>query len=353
MMKIAVLDFMFPKGHINFSSKIINILSKLSYLYIADNGSHKNLPSGHKIIKVPNLTKVCRGTVSTRIVQLLYMILERVKLFREDIDKVVVLNFDIIAFAIGRFFYRNNSLYVFHHQYIDELKNKRKLYIFKLYMNKINHIVFAEYFKTYLVDEIGVNKELIFVIPHPLQTNKNENTLSTRDQQEKKQFVGISHSNDEKVIEEIISFEEKYNILKKNRCKVILKSKSKHFNNGYLNVSNEFYSDEKYNELFNSSKAVLLLFPREYEYRMSGTFFDAFIYGVPVIARDIKLTSYLKDLYPKSINSFSTISELMDILINGESNVNVSEMKKMYEMHSDENILSLIISMLERKSNGS
>lgn len=73
-----------------------------------------------------------------------------------------------MGFAIARFLFAGKESYLFHHRNTAELSNKYKRKIFLSYANSVNHIVFTEFIKDYLVNELHVTASRVFVLPHPL-----------------------------------------------------------------------------------------------------------------------------------------------------------------------------------------
>jgi len=346
-MKIAVLDFVFAKGHKNFNSKIIEILNEFSDLLIFTIGK-KEKKNNNLYFKIPNLLKYSKNPFLARIIRLVYMFIERVKLINVNPEKIVVFGFDTLVYAIGRFLYFNkeSDIYLFHHENIDELSNKIKLIFFKTYMNKVNHIVLSDYFKEYLVNDIGVQKDKVLVMPHPLP-NVKPITEEIDSENGKKIFVGISQSNDEELIKNIISFEKRNKILKKNNCKLILKSEIHSFENDNLIVFNEYLSDDEYNYWFRKATAIVILFSKSYKYRMSGTFIDAFSRGKAILANDIKLIQYFKTMYPDSCYMFSNINELFNFMAHEKIQINEDEIDYFIKTHSDNNIKNKLLEFLK------
>ena len=61
--------------------------------------------------------------------------------------------------------------------------------------------MFEKFIGTYLNEKLGVNNQIIYPIPHPLNcTNNNVNVIYD--------CVGISNSNDEEIIKNLVEYEK-------------------------------------------------------------------------------------------------------------------------------------------------
>jgi hypothetical protein len=351
--KIALLDFVFPKGHVNFNLKIAVLFSSISDLLVVSNKKDSNaveFDKKYKQFRVWDITLFEKGPLSARMVYLIYMIIQRLILLRVEHEKVVVLTFDVIVYAVGQFIYSGKDIYLMHHNNVDELRSKFKLFAFKSYMNKVNHIVLSDYIKDYLINAIGVEASRVSVVPHPMPNNidqfNNNANLSNKD---RIRIVGISNSNDENMIEEIINYEQEHHLLKKNNCEMILKSKRHSYNNGSLIVSNEYYSKEKYEDLLDSATYILILFSEKYQYRVSGTLFDAIARKKVVISTNIMFINFIKKEYPNICTSFSSAGDLMSIVTGDEIYVLKEEIDKFLKYHSDQNVENILYRLMEAR----
>lgn len=158
-------------------------------------------------------------------------------------DKVLFFTFDTLSFIFLRLVICK-PIYLFHHNNTDHLLNKYKRKIFKTYMNKVNHVVFADFIKDYLVS-IGVSANRIFVISHPLPvlsfTSKIQNTNGPNI------YIALGHANDENIIHDLIEYEKQKHCLERNNIHLVLRTQNS-FNELPLsiNIVTGFLEEECY-----------------------------------------------------------------------------------------------------------
>ncbi len=239
-------------------------------------------------------------------------------------------------FAVGRLFFQKKSkIFLLHHFNIDELNNNIKCYCFKSYMHKVNHIVFEDFIKDYIINIFELDESKIHILPHQL----NKNIAKTNNK--KYNCVGLSNSNDEKIISQIVNIEKQEQILKKSECKVILKSKVINYDNGFLKIINSYLDDNKYNEYINNSKSIYMPFSENFLYRMSGTLVDALSNNISVFGSNIILMNRYFEKYPQVCKVIDNADDFFKNVINiNESieSVEIKDFKQFKINHSKERI---------------
>ncbi|GAA0182416.1 hypothetical protein SH2C18_48020 [Clostridium sediminicola] len=294
-MKIIILDYLFPKNHAPLYYKIINYLTNVGDVkVIARNGYYSKHKNDWKDVELEEIRVDMDGrNMIIRKLQSIVSMLKTRKVVAGNINSAkVVFTFDTIAFAIGRLFLKLDNFFILHHKNIDELKNPVKKFFFKTYMNKVNHIVFEDYFKEYLVQKIGVDEKRIHVIPHPTFKSVTSNEEDIYD------CIGLSNSNDENFIKEIIDDERKNGRLKMAKQQVILRSKKYQFDNGYLKVITGYLSKKDYDNYIKKCKGVFIPLPSTFEYRVSGVIYDAISNYKVVIANNVPIIKSYEEKYP-------------------------------------------------------
>jgi glycosyltransferase involved in cell wall biosynthesis len=358
-MRNLVADFRYEKGHVEVNKKLIEYLSTISNVDVIDNPDGyyqkclKNAETSHDVRLIRKyfwhtspIKNTPLGKIIKKIIHSINMILQTSDLAPEKYDNVIVFTYDTFAYALGRYFLRKNTVYLFNHGNIDELVNKIKLPLFKTYMNKVNHIVFAEYMKEHLVQQFGVDASRVFVVPHPLNENK-EIVTSGNVEKKDKLFVGISFSNDEDLVKEIIEYEQEHNILGANNCRIVLKSKLYSYESEHLKVYNRYLEREELADLFAGASGILVLYPETYKYRMSGVIMEALSNGIPVVGRRIPIVEHFASLYPHSCTPFSSIKELYDIIAHNEFNINEEELHRFQLDHSGQTVTKALKSIFD------
>lgn len=338
-MNINVYDFLAPKNHMNLYENLISIFSKIcDTRVLTKEGYFSDCEINEKITEIIEIPPFkMTQTMFGRKLSSLYYIIKMKKDFNEHSNDIkVVFTFDTVAFSIGKLFLNTYNTFLIHHKNIDELTSLVKRFLFRTYMNKVNHIVFEDSFKNYLVNEIGVNEELVFVVPHPVNINITEMNAWVENVYD---CVGLSNSNDENFIQDIIEAEKSSEFIKKNKLKVILRSKQHQFSNGYLEVFNSYLDKQDYDEYIEKAKLIFVPLPEHYCYRVSGAVFDAFSKYKKVISNEALIMIEYKNKYPQICINISNIDSFNNALLyNKESNINTSDFDSFISRHKLENV---------------
>ncbi|NLJ89014.1 MAG: hypothetical protein GX327_09650 [Epulopiscium sp.] len=253
-----------------------------------------------------------------------------------DYDFIVVSSFETIMFVIGRYFFKkDDKIILFHHFNTDELNNKIKAWFFRRYMNKVTHIVFAEFIKDYLINNFDINPKKIFVMPHHMNIIDENTTM-------KKEFdcVGLSNSNDEEIISEILQKEKQEKVFKKMGCKVVLKSKIHEFDDGYLKIVKGYLEKEVFDNYINNTQSIYMPFPSSFQYRMSGTLIDALSNGKIVYGSDIPVMRYYSKRHPNICKVVDNADSFINKLLNKKDNISdyTKDFERFKQEHSEEKI---------------
>lgn len=351
-MKILFLDFIYAKGHESFNKNILECLMKFSETYIfSQQGYYKHYENDLKdaIINEKNDFKKLKGSMLSRLRSLYIMSKSATYSKKIKADVIFVTCFETLSFALGRHFFKDSKkIYIFHHNNTDELINRTKRKVFSRYMNKVNHIVYEEFIKEYLVVEIGVDPQRVSVLPHPM------NEFSVVDRTKSCNLcIALSNSNNELWINSIIAAEKDQKKFMKSNTKLVVKSKSSVFDDEYLKVFKGFLEKSKYDEYVSNSSIVFIPFPDKFKNRMSGTLVDALSSKKIVIGTDIPLMNIYANKYPHICKIVSNIDELIyeldNIKYDGPS-INM-EFEKFIETHSKVKIVSSLKELFGRDCN--
>ncbi|MDH6373273.1 hypothetical protein M2444_005103 [Paenibacillus sp. PastF-3] len=331
-MDILYLDFLFPKGHLNLDINQIDRLSKIGDVTILScNDRYKSIPFKARLIESKYLN-VPYGKIKTRVTSLKNMFITSIMARKIKRDCIFVSSFDTLMFSLGRFFFRKeDKIFLVHHFNTDELKQPIKSALFKSYMNKVEHIVFAEFIKNHLISKYKISPKRVHVIPHHMVTINNSNTFRKFD------CVGLSNSNDQDIIEEIIKLEKAEGIIKRAEKRVILKSKSTEFDNGYLKVINGFIERTQYDNYMENARSIYMPFPNSFQNRMSGTLIDALSNDKVVYGSDIPVVRYYSNKYPGICNVINNADDFFKLIVeNSQNNKSNFTFDKFKEDHSNE-----------------
>lgn len=314
MRNLLYIDLFPEKAHTNFNKILIDNLSDnfnveifTQVNYFDKKTLKKNSIKEYKLISIKYFSKI---TIRIRSI---YIILKSLKLIEKNNNNLILIpTFETVTFYLYKLIYKNlKNFYIIHHLNIDELKNPIKKWIFKKYMNTVNHIVFEDFFKQYLVNEIGINNELVYVMHHPLMQINN---FSKIESDRKKICIGLSNSNNENLIEEIIETEKNERILEKSNTFLILKSKNLKFTSNHLNVFNNFISIELYNSYIDQSSIFLMLYSENFKYRESGFMYDGLSNKKIVIGNDVPILNLYSKLFPLICKIGLSAKEILELI---------------------------------------
>lgn len=341
-MKILYVNFINEVwGHKRLDENIIEYLATFADVtVISPIDWYSNLPNNVRVIQYTLKSKSKKNSK-----KVYHYSLEIMK-FASKIDKKVKFDYIFAATfhtyvqALGRFLFKNlNRIYLMHHYNTDTLERKKSNFFFSLYVNKVNHIVFEKFIGDYLMEKYGLKKERILILPHPLYKNTIENISP------KFACVGISNSNDENFIKEIIMIEKKQKIIKENKIHVILRSKTQTFDNGYLKVFTGYLEQKDYNYLINNTRSIFMPFPQSFKHRMSGTLMDALSNGKILLGTDVPLLKLYQKKYPHICNVVKSPNEFINEVIN-ISDFNLNDIKHEFNLfeidHSSKKIIKIL-----------
>lgn len=339
-MKMLFCEFLYPKTHTRSNRFYIDCLNQVvDELHVMEPlNFYGKLEKNIKIHIIKDLQSK-EGKLSFRFNAIRY-ICRAIRIVKKNqIDTIIVASCDYITFLMFYLFCSKKKICLIHHAEIDALEtNVVKRVLFSLYKNKIIHIVFEDFIKEYLNNSFLVPKSQIIVMPHSL----NENNCIDKSCMEYK-MVGLSSSNDEKIIQKIVQFEINTNYFKNKKSKIILKSKKIEFDDGYLKVTKEYLSNIDYNTYISSAEYILIPFSSDFKYRESGTLMDALSNNKKVIASDIMLIREYKKKYPDICFVYYSLEDIITILsVDDKSKlIEKTEFEKFRSLHSKKKLVSL------------
>lgn len=344
-MKISIIDTVFPAGHKDFNGKLVSLLPVENNDILVFNFNDFYLERESFKYKNIQILGERKRYVFTIMAQIFNYFLVFMKTYKRHDDVRLFFTFDNYAFYFGRFLFLKSKNIIFHHNNIDLLNQKHSIKFFKRYMNSVKHVVFAEFIKKRLID-IGVKEDNIYISSRPIplgdKESFNTNILN-------RNVLSIGYASDEEIIDKIIEYKEGKEVLSKNGINILVRSKFDRLNQENILFINGHLSKEKYEEIYLSSYAVLILYPNNFQYRYSGVIEDALRYKKFIIGTNIPIVNYFKALYPDSCYIFNSIEELFSImaeLVNKK--FNIDEYNAFIKNHSNKKVkndLKFIIEM--------
>ena len=252
----------------------------------------------------------------------------------EQYDYVVVGAFDLVTFPGALLWNKRAKIIVMHHNNIDQLENSWiKRLIFNIYKKKVVHVVLEKYIKEYLCKQYNLEDNNVYVWLHPVW----EKELTKEKEYD---CVGISNSNDEELVYKIIEKEKINEDVKKSGLKIILRSRSSSFDNGYLKVITGWLDRKTYEDYISKAKVVYVPFSKSFHYRVSGSIIDAFSNGIPIVGTNCPLVDYYSEQYHSICETYCESTFLEAILrLSQCSEEQKCEFKK---FQSERSILAII-----------
>ena len=255
-----------------------------------------------------------------------------------NIETIICLTYDDFGLFFSQYLLKKKmNVYLMHHANIDALKRSSlKRLFFHTYCKKVRHIVQCEFLSEYFSQIIPEIDDII-IWPHPLnQINKTALSNAIYD------CVGLSTSNDDSVICEIIENEKNHETLKNNGLKVILKSNNYEFDNGYLRVIKGFIEQDLFENYVINSRSLLMPFPETFKMRMSGTLMDALSNKKHLIGTEIPIVLRSKKTYPEIVHLYTLESFASLLKKIAKSDKVESQFNEFITFHSDTHLSKLM-----------
>lgn len=302
-MKVFYFDFAYKDGHINFDSKIINAIANSNVVeYICPDGWYEGYDLKAK--RVAGAIKL-KGLASGKI-ELLYAVLGNISAAVKvakygSYELIVVGECELFALPVflnllGKEY--SNRIVVIHHQDLDSTRGSRLInrirkHVFKHYKDSYIHCIIEPFMRKSLREEYGVHDDKIICWRHPL-------TLYPEKAYDEKAYdcVGLSHSNNDETIRRLVDKEMQIGLLRKENLHVLLRSKNIEYDDGFLTITSEWFSKNRYLELLKSSRTVFVPLPEYFHDRISGLVYDACSLRIPVLSSEVPFVRYCMEEYP-------------------------------------------------------
>lgn len=315
MKTILIFEPYLQKGHKSLNNQLVAILSQKYKLLIPNPHDYYEVDSPNiTYFKVPEFNREGRGKYLTRIICFMNFLLIRLSIMCRKYDHILVMAYHTPHFKYQYKMMPNKPITIFEQFNIDRLADKAEREIYFTFCNKVGHMVYAPYLKDYL-ESIGVDANNIFVIAHPVSMDVNANYKNC-DVSRIKRILCPGLSNDKRLLNEIVEYENKTHVLENNnvvltlRCEIgdALLPKSINIMKGYLSV-------QDYDNLYKESSGVLVAYPSNYAYRFSGVILNALCIHKVVFGNDIKIVQYFSANYPNNCRLYKTVEELFSQII--------------------------------------
>ena len=346
-MKILYFDCVYYPGHLGFDSSIISCLAESAEEMVViqpDNWFSVNVNTIRYINRgIPKRKTKRFGRFITWKISVLNVLHSLPIIRKEKPDVVIIGEYELLTFSFvfPLLYFYCKRIVIIHHNNIDQLTHSRiKRILFSLYKNRVYSCVLEPFIKEYLEHKYEIAEDHVICWPHPIKGAPSKLDINSM---KKYSVIGISNSNDEELIANIIELEKELNVFKNNQIRIILKSKTTEYDDGYLTIINGWISDDEYNDYYNNAHSVFVAFPSSYQYRVSATLLDAIKRKTPIIGSDSMMMDYYHSAYPNickiynpqtfidDIKAYSIIDETME-----------GEFNRFMRSHSNEYIINQI-----------
>ena len=347
-------------GHMYYDTKLITALSEASdslSVFQPKDWFNVNLEHTHYINKgltQNKKTKFKRMSIWWRSFLNSFRAVREIKKSRPNF--VVVGEYELSTFwiTINSLLSTGAIVIIVHHNNIDQIvANKRKRKLFDLYKDRVVHCTLEPFIEDFTSSHLNIAENRVLCWPHPSE-RLQETSTDISSCEKVYDVIGLSQSNDEKLIDYLIRLEKKDKIFQKYGLRVLLKSKVQAYDDGALTVMMGWIDDNDYMKYYQSTKCVLVAFPQSYQFRVSATLIEALRDRIPVLGSNIRLINYYHEAYPNICCIYNTDTFVYDI-INFLSNNHDQdkEFVEFFNNHSDKYIVDKIHGDLVKLANTS
>lgn len=317
--KILYIDPISPPGHVQFNSIYITALSSLDLEveYIFKDGYEEELPLNVNIkLSIPQNYFAFKGKLEARV--RFYQILRYIKQHIDfsQYEYVIFSSFEEISFALSGI--KRNNIFLICHDNARGLKSVIKRVFLKHVSQTSKLIVFEDYIKQ-IFDTHGITS--VKTIPHSyIEQDINQVETSTREK-DIKIFVPSSSTNvDYKLLEEICVSDSIKNMLKEKEIKLYIKNRSILNSSSNIQIIENRLTNNEYKNLLNSSDIILIPYSN-FDYRVSGVFFESISHKKIIFIKDIESFNCYKGL-SNSLYFFKNIEELSNLILTASEILN-------------------------------
>jgi len=323
-MKVLYLDLLSPVGHKNLNKILVRLLKELVFVdvswkegYIEDESLLSAVGSFYPI---PEIYYKFNSKVDYRIKNYnkIKWILKNINI--NSYDLIFISSYETISFALAWPRKIKPRAVILNHNNLDELKDPLKKFLFKRIPKYVEHIVFEEYMKRYLLKDVKIPNK-VWTIHHPINLDEVQDyqrllnsKISNTNAVNSKLIFAPSNSNDENFISQLINLQKEEGFLNSTIFNLLIKSKQYEYQDNHLIVSRRYFSYEEYLTYLGNASLVLLPYCNAFRYRVSGFLFDTFAFKKKIIASSIPLFRYFVNKYPSIGKIFNNIQEFKEIV---------------------------------------
>lgn len=331
--KLVVIDLWGSLHHQNINQKYIDFIERFREIKLIEINNLLNI-SNLKSEKISILIDDKEGNKIKNRLRYLVNILKINKYIKKTETEIFILCYDIITFLLFYILNYKKRIILFQHQHINEVQKVIHKLFFKLYMDKVEHIVLEEEFKKNFVKNLNIPEKKVYVCHHPLFLKEIDYTKSYH----RKNIISISNSYNQKLMDEFLI---KVKELKNINC--LIRNRKINFYEKNIISENRKYTQNELKQIYEKANIVIIMVEtKSFNNRISGTIFDGLSNGCFILSNDIDIANILKEKYPNIIEIYTSIDDLItkikNINLEDKKENFLKDLKKFREDYSDEKI---------------
>lgn len=311
MKKILYINYMRQMGHVNFDLIHINALLRKGYdvkvVAHACMTERMSLPGAVVQILPKWLDVDSQNGILNRIMYLFTLLYIRLRVRVGEYDHVIVSNLEEISLCMIPLC---QDKLIFSHGPNDSFQSKFKTFFMRRIGRKNTFVVFNKHMMKPFLDA-GINN--VDVISHgcmPAYSYHDKTSIAEYVSDAKRVVFHPSNCPNQRFLQQLLTDTEIQQILEEQDAVILMRDKSGRNNSkGRVKIISEYLSDEMYQNLLLRSDIVLLAYPDDFLYRVSGVSYECLANRKKMLILDNPSFYYCRDFYTYD-PMFCDISEL-------------------------------------------
>lgn len=342
-MKVLLIDYLSPNGHLKYDKFWIKALEDLGikYDFIGKASFIEKLNINNKIsISDKYYKNIFHRNIFIREISLIKLLFKINKIIKkEEYEKIIFLSFENISMFFAYFFHKKNTLLILHNN-LKYFHKKFICYIIK-YLSKKTKLVSLDFNINNNLNKKNIENILII---HPQedtqqQFNKKQNNILI--------FSPSINSLSKKILDEILQDKKLHTILEKKDIKLILRSKDLKTSVKNIIILNNYLPKEEYINLLKKASVIFLPYDENFNNRISGVLLEAISLNKSLIIPEYNdLKNFLK-FNKKGIIGFKNIIELQEIFFKIENLLDENDYRDIQKIYSFEEMKKNILGAMK------
>lgn len=289
-MRILIIDYLAPAGHVGYNKYQIEAISALGYNceFVSSEEHIRNCClESVKLKPLPGWLypkyKQKYKPILERIFGILRLLYLSLFVISNEYDEILFLSYDIMSLFVFR---SKKRVMLCNHNNSSDFKSYLKCVLHKRLPKSYEYIVLADFIKGLFIRNNPSHKT--HVVPHGLtKCHFSEKSCMPADSK-KYVFCSTTSSCDEKFMYEITHSDKIYNFLKNNNIDIVIKTNLNIEYPPFINIIRGFVEDTKYSSLMKNALAVLAPYSEDnFKDRISAVLMECFASNIPILCSNI------------------------------------------------------------------